>query len=249
MPRAHRHFMPNYVWHITHRCHQREFLLKFTHDRRRWIHWLFQATKRFGLSVLDYVVTSNHIHLLVHDQGRGEIVPSMQLIAGRTAQEYNRRKARKGAFWEDRYHATAVDTETYLARCITYIDLNMVRAGVVRHPRQWAAGGYREIQSPPKRYAIVNRQALLDLLGMSRLTELQQAHACWVAEALRAADAPRDPSWSQSIAVGRRSFVEAVQSALGIKARYRKIFEDRDVHILQEPSGTYAVHCDGKIPV
>jgi putative transposase len=30
----------------------------------------------------------------------------MQLIAGRTAQEYNRRKHRDGAFWEDRYHTT-----------------------------------------------------------------------------------------------------------------------------------------------
>jgi hypothetical protein len=33
----------------------------------------------------------------------------MQLIAGRTAQEYNQRKARGGAFWEDRYHATAIE--------------------------------------------------------------------------------------------------------------------------------------------
>ena len=99
MPRAHRYFLPNHVWHITHRCHQRAFLLKFAHDRQRWMHWLFQATTRFGLSVLDYVVTSNHIYVLVHDEGRGEIVQSMQLIAGRTAQAYNRRKARKGAFW------------------------------------------------------------------------------------------------------------------------------------------------------
>jgi hypothetical protein len=35
----------------------------------------------------------------------------MQLIAGRTAQEYNQRKNRKGAFWEDRYHATAIETD------------------------------------------------------------------------------------------------------------------------------------------
>ena len=40
----------------------------------------------------------------------------MQLIAGRTAQVYNQRKKRKGAFWEDRYHATVVDTESYLLR-------------------------------------------------------------------------------------------------------------------------------------
>ena len=29
MARANRHHLPGYVWHITHRCHKREFLLKF----------------------------------------------------------------------------------------------------------------------------------------------------------------------------------------------------------------------------
>src|SRR5919106_5307151 len=45
------------------------------------------------------------IHLLVKDTGGGVIPPSNQLIAGRTAQEYNQRKNRHGAFWQDRYHA------------------------------------------------------------------------------------------------------------------------------------------------
>ena len=80
-------------------------------------------------------VTSNHIHLLVYDRGNDAIHHSMQLIAGRTGQEFNQRKKRKGAFWEDRYHATAVDTGEYLARCIAYIDMNMVRNGVVAHPQ------------------------------------------------------------------------------------------------------------------
>jgi len=38
--------------------------------------------------VLDYIVTSSHIHLLVKDTGQGVIAQSMQLIVGRTAQEY-----------------------------------------------------------------------------------------------------------------------------------------------------------------
>ena len=29
MARAKRHFIPGQIWHITHRCHKREFLLKF----------------------------------------------------------------------------------------------------------------------------------------------------------------------------------------------------------------------------
>ena len=28
MPRANRHYIPGYVWHITHRGHKKEFLLK-----------------------------------------------------------------------------------------------------------------------------------------------------------------------------------------------------------------------------
>ena len=67
MARANRHHLPGHVWHITHRCHKREFLLKFDKDKKRWIHWLFEAKKRFGLTILNFTVTSNHIHLLVYD--------------------------------------------------------------------------------------------------------------------------------------------------------------------------------------
>ena len=78
--------------------------------------WLFEAKKRYGLSILNYVVTSNHIHLLVFD-GKENVIPkSIQLIAGRMGREYNQRKKRKGAFWEDRYHATAVETGSHIVQ-------------------------------------------------------------------------------------------------------------------------------------
>ena len=75
----------------------------------------------------------------------------MQLIAGRTAQQFNQRKKREGAYWQDRYHATVIQTGDHLIRCLVYIDLNMVRAGVVSHPSHWQASGYIEIQAPPMR--------------------------------------------------------------------------------------------------
>ena len=59
---------------------------------------------------------------------------SIKLIAGRTGQEFNHRKARKGTYREGRYHATAVENGDHLIKCIVYIDFNMVRAGVVKHP-------------------------------------------------------------------------------------------------------------------
>jgi REP-associated tyrosine transposase len=106
------------------------------------LHWVFEAKKRFGLSVLDYIVTCNHVHLLVRDTGLNVIADSMQLIAGRSGQEYNQRKGRHGAFWEDRYHATSIEADEHLLSCLVYIDLNMVRAQVVtHHPSSGSAGG------------------------------------------------------------------------------------------------------------
>ncbi len=104
MARAHRIHVPGQVWHLTHRCHHRRFLLKFARDRRLWRAWLYESRRRFGLCVLDYTVTSNHVHLIVRDRDQGEIAASLQLIEGCTGQAYNRRKRRGGAFWEDQYH-------------------------------------------------------------------------------------------------------------------------------------------------
>ena len=128
MTRAKRHYIPGHIWHITHRCHKREFLLRFSKDRRRWLQWLYVAKKRYGLTILNYMITSNHINLLVVDDSDREIIPRcIQLVAGRTGQEYNKRKNRKGAFWEDRYHATAIEGGEHLFRCIVYIDLHPVK--------------------------------------------------------------------------------------------------------------------------
>jgi putative transposase len=239
MPRANRYFLPNHVWHITHRCHKKEFLLKFAQDRKRWRYWLFEARKRYGLCVLNYVVTSNHVHLLVRDRGDREIARSMQLIAGRVAQEFNKRKERKGAFWEDRYHATAVDTGAYLARCMAYIDLNMVRTGVVEHPGKWSTGGYVEIQQPPTRYAVIDQTALLELFGFSELGQLQQACRDWVDDGLRSRQRGCDRVWSESLAVGRPEFVDTIKAELGRRGVYRESVETDAGYVLREPVMVY----------
>jgi REP element-mobilizing transposase RayT len=80
----------------------KEFLLKFARDRKRWLQWLFEAKKRFGLDILNYAVTSDHIHLLVAD-GEEEVIPkSLQLVAEKRLSQV-RAKGRKVREGDDRY--------------------------------------------------------------------------------------------------------------------------------------------------
>lgn len=247
MPRANRYFVPGQVWHITHRCHKKEFLLKFERDRKRWLFWLYEAKKRYGLCVLNYIVTSNHIHLLVKDTGNDVIPYSMQLIAGRVAQEYNVRKDRKGAFWEDRYHATAIDTDEYLMRCLIYIDLNMVRAGIVKHPAEWAASGYGEIQNQPSRYKIIDTAAWLDLLGFSDLSRFQEEHRQWLETTIKADSNKREAKWSESLAVGNYDFVEHIKEVLGARAKARDLTKEAAGYAVKELTIPYNTDFDPKM--
>jgi putative transposase len=194
--------------------------------------------------VLNYQVTCNHVHLLVLDRGGDEIACGMQLIAGCVGRAYNRRKRHPGAFWEDCYHATAVDTDEHLARCFTYIDLNMVRAGVVAHPRHWLEAGYQEIQQPPARYRIIDREALCGLFGTTD-EELAALQNEWIEAALSNGRSGREPQWSEAVAVGRRSFVEEVQNELGTRALYRHVEELDGASVLREPAPAYRPHSGG----
>jgi REP element-mobilizing transposase RayT len=201
---------------------------------------LFEAKKRFGISILNYTVTSNHVHLVIRDN-KGEVVipQTMQLIAGRTGQEYNQRKNRNGAYWEDRYHATALEADSHLIQCMVYVDLNMVRAGVVRHPSDWPFCGYNEIQNPPLRYSLVDQEGLADLFDIKSMDDLKRTYRGWVEEALEKQDRRRQPRWTESIAVGSEDFMRNTKEKLGIRAVGREVIGSNGSYVLQEPETSY----------
>jgi putative transposase len=223
MARANRYYQPGLIWHITHRCHKREFLLKFIKDKLTWSRWILESKRQFGLCILNYVITSNHVHLLILDRGpdADQTIPkSLQLAAGRVAQDYNRRKERSGAFWEDRYHATAIETGEHLVNCFTYINLNMVRARVVKHPRDWPFGGYYELQQSRERFRnqIVDWRAVLNLLGFNHLESLRAAQADWIAREFSSGKLERDAKWTENVAVGSQEYTTRILEKLGKNA-------------------------------
>jgi len=215
MPRRKRIHIPGFLWHITHRCHKKEHLLKFEKDRKVWRDWLFEAKKRFGLKVLTYAVTCNHIHLLAVDSGRDVISKSMQLLSGTAGQAYNTRKNRKGAFWEDRFYTTAIESGVHLLRCMAYIEMNMVRAGAVKHPKDWEFCGYNEILNPPKRYRLIDRKALLSCSKISDPAEFKTYYKDLLAYTLKHGSLKRESIWTNSLAVGSREYIEQNQDKFG----------------------------------
>ena len=138
--------------------------------------WLRDGASHYNVPILGYCITSNHVHLLAYAHDSESLSRLMQFVEGRCAQDYNRRKKRRGAFWEDRYHCTMIGSGRYLWACLAYIDMNMVRAGVVSHPEEWEWCGYRELMGIRRRYRILDQTVLLEKTGIESLEDLR---ACY----------------------------------------------------------------------
>lgn len=94
MPRRKRNWERQACYHVTHRCHNREFRFRFAKYRGMYGRYLFEATKRFNFRVLDWIVTSNHVHLLLTSGDRGApcLSRALQYVHGEMARHYNRKK-------------------------------------------------------------------------------------------------------------------------------------------------------------
>lgn len=241
MPRANRFFAPGHIWHITHRCHNGEFLLRHAKDRNNWLNWLLEAKNRHKLCILGYAVTCNHIHLLVFDDGIvSSISKSMHLVSGSTALQYNKRKTRKGAFWKGRFHATAVEDDIHFFRCLVYIELNMVRAGAVEHPSQWKWCSYYDIQNIQGGEKIVDHSRLAALLNLTDTAQLPTIHKFSINEKLGSGKLEREEEWTTGIAFGNQAFVESFKEKLGRRGQYRKINKTNNFYELKEDPLNYS---------
>lgn len=217
MPRANRYIVSGQIYHITHRCHNRSYLFKFAKDRNVYRSMLRDRLNQHAVSCLGYCITSNHTHLLLKVEGFAQDVLGrfMQTLEGDFAQHYNLRKKRKGAFWSDRYHAVMIDSGDYLSRCMRYIDLNMVRAGVVRDPSEWAWCGFQEIAGHRERFRLIDREALTLAVAPGReWTQMAAHYVESVRMALQTRQVVREACWTESLAVGGERFIQEIGSRI-----------------------------------
>jgi len=233
MPRRKRGFGPGGACcHITQRCTNGEFLLKFKCDRRQYVARLREGLSRHAVSLLNYMVTCNHSHLLIWSERPAEVTGLMQYLAGTTAQDYNRRKNRRGAYWGDRYHVTLIQCGSHLSRCLLYVDMNMVRAGVVAHPSAWETGGCRELMGIASDSDLIDQAAVVRLLACGDMADFRKWHERTLHELSARTEHPREPWWTEAVAVGDRAWVAPLADRFAACSRtVRRIDIDDDVEV------------------
>jgi putative transposase len=134
MPRQPRFWFPGAVLHVVQRGNNRSPVFVSDDDRLRFIDHLLDASRKHGVAIHAYVLMTNHVHLLASPCHAEAMPRMMQTVGRRYVGRFNRVHDRTGTLWEGRYRAAPVDTDSYFFACMRYIELNPVRAGMVRTP-------------------------------------------------------------------------------------------------------------------
>ena len=127
MPRGPRLDAPNVLHHVIVRGIERRRIFRGDGDRQRCLDRLGTVITTSGARLYAWCLMPNHVHALIRT-GTLPLGRLMQRWVGSDASAFNRRYARAGHLFQNRFKSIVVDEEQYLLELVRYIHLNPVRA-------------------------------------------------------------------------------------------------------------------------
>lgn len=217
MPRRARLLLPGVPLHIIQRGNNRQVCFHAEEDYRFYLEWLQEYASKAGCRIHAYVLMTNHVHLLLSSSKPEGVGNLMKALGQRYVQYINRTYRRSGTLWEGRFRSCLIQEEHYLMACQRYIELNPVRAGMVRHPADYLWSSYR-VNGQGEESELIRPHRLYKALGLDEI-QRQSAYRKLFRHELDpdVVDAIRSAT-NGNYALGNERFANQVSMALGQRA-------------------------------
>ena len=105
-------------------------------DRKEYLKHLAEQGGRFGVSFLAWCLMSNHVHLIAVPEDEDGLRRAIGEAHRRYTRHVNFREGWRGHLWQGRFASFVMDDDHLLAAA-RYIELNPVRAKIVRKPHRY----------------------------------------------------------------------------------------------------------------
>src|SRR5262245_40766807 len=137
MPRFARVVVPECAHHVTQRGNGRRDVFYTALDKAVYLGLLKQYSEHYALRILGYCLMTNHVHLVVVPSFEDSLAKTLREVHGRYARYRNALDRGSGHVWQNRYYSCAVE-EVAVGSVMRYVELNPVRAGMVRLAADYA---------------------------------------------------------------------------------------------------------------
>ncbi|MGH8631867.1 MAG: REP-associated tyrosine transposase [Burkholderiales bacterium] len=218
---------PGAVYHVTSRGDRREDIFADDEDRHALLQVAGQALSRFDAQMLAYCLMGNHYHFVLHTR-KANLSALMRHVNGVYTQAFNRRHHKVGHLFQGRFKAILVDRDAYLLEVCRYVELNPVRAAMVKRPQAWAWSSYRAHIGLEAAPAWLDTEGLHGYVLGRAVRSVSDRRRAAQRYAELVASAPQGRLWDaalrQQIYLGDEAFVERMQARAKPPAR-----ADRDI--------------------
>jgi putative transposase len=127
------------MFHVLNRAVQGVTLFENRQDYSHFLEILVETMRRAPMQLLAYAVMPNHWHLVLWPDRDQDLALFMKLLTGIHAQEWRSLKGTtgRGAVYQGRYKAIAVQQDAHFLRLCRYVERNAVRAKLVASAQDW----------------------------------------------------------------------------------------------------------------
>lgn len=143
MARLPRLTVPGYLHHVIQRGNNRQAIVASDADRDVLLDTISENARKHRVAIHAYVLMDDHFHLLLTPETAEGVPLTMQAVGRSYVRYFNDLNRRTGTLWDGRYKSTLIQAERYLLSCMTYLDLNPVRSGLVSDPQQYPWSSHR----------------------------------------------------------------------------------------------------------
>ena len=164
MPRRSRIIVPDIPLHIIQRGNNRQPCFFHDDDYLFYLDWLKEYAKSTDCSIHAYVLMTNHVHLLLTPEKSDSAGRLMKRLGQSYVQYINRTYKRSGTLWEGRFRSCIIQQQQYLFFCQRYIEMNPVRAGIVKHPGEYRWSSY-QVNGQGNKSSLIRPHSLYRKLG------------------------------------------------------------------------------------
>ena len=140
-------------------------------DYTKLITIISDIRKEMGFEIYAYCFMTNHVHIVIKENGYKEVSLIMKRILTKYARWYNIKYKRTGALIANRYKSVPVEIDEYFLHLIRYVHQNPIKAGMVDSLSDYVYSSYNEYLSAP---VLVDTDLVLEMIDKK---EFEDFHA------------------------------------------------------------------------
>ncbi len=142
MPRQPRLLLSQSYYHIMTRGNNKHVVSKDDSDYRYYLELIDRFKFELPFDLYHYSLMPNHVHLLVRTKKAEDFSLFMKKINLAYFYHYKKLYNWVGHFWQDRFKSQPIGKDSYFIQCGKYIELNSVRANLVKRPEDYQFSSY-----------------------------------------------------------------------------------------------------------